>query len=145
MRSHAQILIVEDEQIVALDLQQRLRRMGHMVVGLAGTGVDAIARALVLRPDLALMDIHLPGTLDGLETAAFLRTHLNLPIIYVTGTTDAQTLTRMRQMAPALLLDKPITDERLHAAMDQIMQAPPRGVPEAESHPLCRLLRGQLS
>ena len=145
MRSHAQILIVEDEQIVALDLQQRLIRMGHMVVGLAGTGAEAIARALVLRPDLTLMDIHLPGTLDGLETAAFLRTHLNLPIIYVTGATDAQTLTRMRQMAPALLLDKPIMDERLLAALDQIMQAPPRRVREAEGHPLSRVLRGQLS
>jgi CheY-like chemotaxis protein len=145
MRPHAQILIVEDEQIVALDLQQRLRRMGHMVVGLAGTGADAIARALVLRPDLALMDIRLPGTLDGLEAAAFLRTHLNLPIIYVTGATDAQTLTRMHQMAPALLLDKPVTDERLHAALDHIMRAPPRGAREADGHPFSRLLRGQLS
>lgn len=145
MRSYAQILIVEDKHIVALDLQRRLTRMGHMVVGLAGTGADAIARALVLHPDLALMDIRLPGTLDGLETAAFLRTHLNLPIIYVTGATDTPTLTRMRQMAPALLLDKPVTDERLHAALDQIMQAPARGVPKVEGHPLSRLLRGQLS
>jgi CheY-like chemotaxis protein len=91
------------------------------------------------------MDIHLPGTLDGLETAAFLRTHLNLRVIYVTGAAAAQTLIRMRQMAPALLLDKPIMDERLLAALDQIIRAPPRRVREAEGHPLSRVLRGQLS
>jgi two-component system, response regulator PdtaR len=145
MRPHAQILIVEDEQIIALDLQRRLRRLGYVVAGLAGTGADAIALALALRPDLVLMDIQLPGGLDGLETAAFLRTHLNLPIIYVTTVTDPRTLTRVRQMAPALLLCKPITDERLHAVIDQTTQVPPPIPREAEGHPLSRLLRGQLA
>src|SRR5919106_5059625 len=134
MCPHAQILIVEDERIIALDLQRRLRRLGYPVVELAGTGADAIARALALRPDLVLMDIELPGALDGLETAAFLRTHLNVPIIYITGATDARTLTRVCQMAPALLLGKPITDETLHAALGQIMQASPRSSREAEGH-----------
>jgi two-component system, response regulator PdtaR len=144
MHPHAQILIVEDEQIIALDLQRRLRRLGYVVAGLAGTGADAIALALALRPDLVLMDIQLPGGLDGLETAAFLRTHLNLPIIYVTAVTDPGMLNRVRQMAPALLLCKPITDERLHAVISQITQVPPPISREAEGHPLSRLLRGQL-
>jgi CheY-like chemotaxis protein len=141
MCPHAQILIVEHERIIALDLQRRLRRLGYPVVELAGTGADAIARALALRPDLVLMDIELPGALDGLETAAFLRTHLNVPIIYITGATDARMLSRVCQMAPALLLGKPITDETLLAALDQIMQAPPRLSREAKGHPLSRLLR----
>ncbi len=141
MCPHAQILIVEDEGIIALDLQRRLRRLGYPVVELAGTGADAIARALALRPDLVLMDIQLPGALDGLETAAFLRTHLNVPIIFITGATDVRTPVQVCQMAPALLLGKPITDETLHAALGQIMQAPPRSSREAEGHPLSRLLR----
>jgi two-component system, cell cycle sensor histidine kinase and response regulator CckA len=144
MRSQAQILIVEDERIVALDLQRRLRRLGYTVAGVAGTGAEAIAHALALRPDLVLMDIRLPGGLDGLETAAFLRTHLNLPIIYVTGAVDPQTLTRVRQTAPALLLGKPVTDERLHDALAQTMQVPLRMSREAEGDPLSRLLRGQI-
>ncbi len=141
MCPHAQILIVEDERTIALDLQRRLRRLGYPVVELAGTGADAIARALALRPDLVLMDIQLPGSLNALETAAFLRTHLNVPIIYMTGVTDPWTLTRVCQMPPALLLGKPITDETLHAALGQIRQAPPRSPREAEGHPLSRLLR----
>jgi CheY-like chemotaxis protein len=145
MRPHAQILIVEDERIIALDLQRRLRRLGYVVAALAGTGVDAIALALALRPDLVLIDIQLPGGLDGLETAAFLRTHLNLPTIYVTGATDPGTLNRVRQMAPALLLCKPITDEKLHAALGQITQVPLPISREAGGHPLSRLLRGQLA
>jgi two-component system, cell cycle sensor histidine kinase and response regulator CckA len=144
MRPHAHILIVEDERIIALDLQRRLRRLGYAVVGVATTGADAIACALVLHPDLVLMDIQLPGPLDGMQAAAFLQTHLNLPILYLTGATAPGTLTQACPGTPVLLLHKPVTDETLHAALCQIVQAPPHISLTADAHPLRRLVRGQV-
>src|SRR5215217_7190382 len=65
----ARILVVEDESIVQLDLQSRLRRLGHSVVGFASRGEEAIAKAVDLVPDLVLMDVHLQGPMDGMEAA----------------------------------------------------------------------------
>jgi CheY-like chemotaxis protein len=99
MISPAQILIVEDERVVALDLARRLRQLGHTIAGLATFGTDAIMQALEHRPDLVLMDLRLPGAVDGLEATQFIRTHLNLPVLVVTGATDATTLARARHVS----------------------------------------------
>jgi CheY-like chemotaxis protein len=79
--SKARILVVEDEAIVALDIQNRLSMQGYDVVGIAATGEEAIAIASNTRPQLALMDIRLQGDVDGIETAQHLRTQFDIPII----------------------------------------------------------------
>jgi two-component system, cell cycle sensor histidine kinase and response regulator CckA len=81
----ARILIVEDESIVQLDLQHRLQRMGHSVVGMASKGEEAIAKAVELKPDLVLMDIRLDGPMDGIEAARHIRAQQGTPIVYVTA------------------------------------------------------------
>ena len=66
----AQILIVEDERIIAAELTRRITRLGYTVVATAGSGVEAIERAQASAPDLVLMDIGLPGEMNGLEAGA---------------------------------------------------------------------------
>lgn len=74
--STSRILIVEDESIVALDIQARLKHLGYQVVGIADSGEEAIKLAGTEKPDLALMDIRLNGYMDGVETAQHLRDRL---------------------------------------------------------------------
>jgi CheY-like chemotaxis protein len=78
----ARILIVEDEHIIAWDLERRLTRLGYAVLGIVSSGQDAIEKALELRPDLILMDIRLPGNMDGIEAAERIRAQLQTVILY---------------------------------------------------------------
>jgi CheY-like chemotaxis protein len=118
------ILIVEDDRVVALDFARQLRQLGYTIVGLATSGTEAIVQALMHHPDLVLMDLHLPGAVDGLEAAQFLRTHLNLPVLVVTGVTDATILARARQVSPTGVLCKPVAEGALAAALREVF---PRG------------------
>ncbi len=104
MMPPACILIVEDERVVALDLARRLRQLGYTIAGLATSGTEAIAQALTYHPDLVLMDPRLPGAVDGLEAAQFLRTHLNLPV---------------------LVLAKPVEDHALQSALHRALTGGP--------------------
>lgn len=81
----ARILIVEDEQIVQLDLQHRLQRLGHAVVGAATSGSEAIAKAAELKPDLVLMDVRLEGAMDGIEAASQICAARETPVLLLTA------------------------------------------------------------
>ncbi len=82
---NARILVVEDETIVQLDLQHRLERMGHSVIGTATTGEEAVAKAIDLKPDLVLMDVRLEGPMDGIEAARRIHAEQDTPVVYVTA------------------------------------------------------------
>ena len=116
----ARILIVEDERIVQLDLQQRLRRMGHTVVGISATGEDAINQAAKLTPDLILMDVRLEGRMDGLEAARRIRANRRTPIIYVTA--YATTLGDASQDIFGPCLSKPFSASELHAVIAKTLE-----------------------
>jgi CheY-like chemotaxis protein len=133
MTPPACILIVEDERVVALDLARRLRELGYTVAGLATSGTDAITQALTHHPDLVLMDLRLPGTVDGLEAAQFLRTHLNLPVLVVSAATDATTLVRAREVSPAGVLAKPVADDALRSALHRVFTGRPVARPLREA------------
>jgi len=64
------VLVVEDEAVIAMEIEMRLGKMGYEIVGPAATGERALALAEASRPDLALMDINLVGPQDGVDTAA---------------------------------------------------------------------------
>ena len=78
------ILVVDDEAIITMQLEERLHAMGYTVAGMAATGEDAIAKARRLSPDLILMDIVMPGKLNGIEAAAVILSELDIPVIFVT-------------------------------------------------------------
>jgi PAS domain S-box-containing protein len=117
----ASILIVEDEKIVALDLRGRLRRLGYDVLGMASWGEEAIRKAEELRPDLTLMDIKLKGELDGIEVAQHLRTHFDIPVVYLTAYADDDTLERAKVTEAFGYVLKPFEERDLHTAIDMAL------------------------
>jgi CheY-like chemotaxis protein len=113
MQRPARILIVEDEPLIAHDLRWRVTRLGYTAAALAATGPEAVQQALAHRPDLVLMDIRLRGTMDGIEAAAVIRTHLDLPVRYRSASVEAMTLAHADATHPAGFLHKPVSDQDL--------------------------------
>ena len=117
MTQHTQILIVEDERIIARDLQQTLQELGYDAWGVASSAQEAITLASERIPDIVLMDIRLKGATDGIETAAVLRERFNVPIIFLTAHADAATLNRAKRVEPHGYLVKPVKTDELRSAM----------------------------
>ncbi len=116
-----QILLVEDEMIVALDVQQRLESLGYSVVAHASSGSEAIYFATDLTIDLILMDIKLRGDMDGIEAAAKIREHLDIPIIYLTAFADEKTLSRAKLTQAYGYLIKPFDDRELRSSLEMAL------------------------
>jgi DNA-binding NtrC family response regulator len=112
------ILIVEDEAIVALDLEERLRRLGYDVVGIVDSCADALASAAELRPDLVLMDIELRDDRDGISAAEQLRAELALPVVFLTAYADAATIDRAKRASPHGYVVKPFEERDLRATLE---------------------------
>jgi len=113
----ARLLIVEDEAIVAMDLQQRLERLGHQVVGTAATGEAAIQRAEEVRPDITLMDIRLKGEMDGVTAAAEIDRRFGTPVVFLTAHSDTPTVQRATAAEPFGYILKPVDDRELEIAI----------------------------
>src|ERR1035437_8021457 len=90
------VLLVEDDAIISLDTRYRLQKLGHEVTGGGSDGEAAIAAVRETSPDVVLMDIGLPGTMDGIATAAKLREIRDVPVIYLTAYGDDATLARVK-------------------------------------------------
>ena len=103
----ARLLIVEDEGIVALNIQNRLQGLGYSVVATVSSGEEAIQVAGETRPDLILMDIKLDGKVDGIEAAAEIHRLFHLPVVYLTAYTNDETLNRAKLTEPYGYILKP--------------------------------------
>jgi len=115
------ILVVEDENIVAKDIQNTLKSLGYVVTGIVATGEDAIQKAGETRPDLVLMDIMLKGYQDGVEAAQHILARYNIPVIYLTAFTDEKTLQRAKITEPYGYILKPFEERELHIAVEMAM------------------------
>lgn len=113
------ILIVEDESIVQLDLQTRLERMGHSVVGVAARGEEAVEKAVELKPDLVIMDVRLEGDMDGIEAARRIRERQGTPIVYVTA--YAPTLCPGGRDVLGPCVSKPFRTAELQSTIAQVL------------------------
>jgi diguanylate cyclase (GGDEF)-like protein len=112
------VLIVEDDAIVALDLEQALAGLGYRICGPMTTGEEAVAIAVQEPPDLLLMDVDLPGPVDGIEAARQIRGRLDVPVIFLTGHSDAGTLARAMAAEPFGYLLKPFQAKDLKCAIE---------------------------
>ncbi|MDP3176926.1 MAG: diguanylate cyclase, partial [Spirochaetaceae bacterium] len=116
--NNEKILIVEDEKIIALDLQRRLERFGYTVVGMASDGPEALELADQRHPDIILMDIMLAGSIDGIEVAKQIKATLAIPIIFLTAYTDEKTLERAKEVEPYGYILKPFKERELYTTID---------------------------
>ena len=112
------ILIVEDEGILAMDLKDTLEKLGYYVSAVASSGEEAVELAAERRPDLILMDIVLNGAMDGIEAANKIRSTLKVPVIYLTAYADEDTVKRAKITEPFGYLVKPYNDKELEAALE---------------------------
>ncbi|MBD2253320.1 response regulator [Nostoc parmelioides] len=112
-----QVLIVEDEFILAFDLKEKLDNLGHKVIDIVDSAEEAIKTAIEFHPDLILMDIRLRGKMDGIEAAREIWTYLRIPIIYVTGHSDKSTVERATEIFTFGYVLKPVSEENLYVAI----------------------------
>lgn len=115
------IMVVEDERIVADDIKMSLQRLGYIVPAVAFTGEDAIKKAKETRPDLVLMDIVLQGEMDGIEATAVIQSRYNIPIVYLTAYADEKTLERAKITEPFGYILKPFEDRDLHTTIEMAL------------------------
>jgi hypothetical protein len=110
-------MVVEDEAIIALDIQRQLTTAGFTVAGKAQSAEAAFREIEREHPDIVLMDIRLRGEMDGVQAAAIIRSRYSLPVVYLTAHTDGATLKRAQDTEPFGFLVKPLVNASLKAAI----------------------------
>lgn len=115
------IFIVEDEAIVANDLKETLLSLEYRVAGIAKSGELALETVKETRPDLVLMDIHLAGEMDGVETAGKIHILYNIPVIYLTAYADKILLDRAKITEPYGYVIKPYDERELHSIIEMAL------------------------
>lgn len=121
MMNDAHIFIVEDEILVARDLEQQLTALGYTVVGIAASGEEALEQIERLQPQLVLMDIRLQGKMDGIATADVLRQQFSLPVVYLTAHADQATVARARITEPFGYILKPFEERELSTVVEMAL------------------------
>lgn len=116
------ILVVEDNVIVAMELQARLVQAGYLVTGIAATGDAAVQQALARRPDLLLMDITLKGPMDGIEAVTRIQEVYSPSVIYVTAYANESVRNRVMATHPAAYLTKPFEPGDLLRAVAKALE-----------------------
>jgi PAS domain S-box-containing protein len=153
MPGSAGILLVEDEAIIAADLEERLTRMGYRVVGIGTTGEEAIGMADARRPDLIVMDVVMPGKMDGIAAATEIRRRFGIPAVFLTAYADLELIERAKASTPLGYILKPFREHQLYSTVEialyngrmerrmQESEARYRAVVEDQSDLVCRFSR----
>ena len=119
--SHRRALIVDDEAMTALGLESNMRELGYETCDLAANGRQAFLHAMNDQPDVALVDVNLEGGREGIEVARRLRELCEVPVVFVTGYTDHDTVDRIHEVLPgAPVLGKPVWGDRLADAVKAV-------------------------
>ena len=117
----ARILIVEDENIVALDIQNQLKSAGYRVCGVFGSGEEAIESIDEADPHLVLMDIHLQGEMDGVQAAGIIRDRYRIPVVFLTAFADTVTIDRAKIIEPFGYITKPFDERSLRTTIEMAL------------------------
>jgi DNA-binding NarL/FixJ family response regulator len=115
------ILIVEDEAIIALEIEDRLLNMGFQVCGTASSGEKAILLAETNSPDLILMDIKIKGEMNGIEAANIIYERFKIPSIYLTAFMDEKITAQTNELLKRRYLIKPIVEDELKSAIENVL------------------------
>lgn len=117
----ARVLVVEDEKIIAKDIESTLKRIGHESAGSVARGEDAIIMTEKEKPDMVLMDITLKGEMDGIEAAKIINDRFSIPIVYITAHQDEDTIEKTKGTNPYGYITKPLDDRDLSTAINSAM------------------------
>ena len=112
------ILVVEDQRLIAADIENTLKKLGYVVVGNVSSGEEAISKSDQLRPELVLMDVRLRGEMDGIQAAEIIRDRFNVPVVYLTAYADEETILRAKKTTPFGYLVKPFNERELRATIE---------------------------
>ena len=115
------ILIVEDENIIALDIRSMLEDLGYMVSDIVSSGEESIRKASKIKPDLVLMDIKLKGKLDGVSAGQEIFRQFQIPIVYLTAYSDPATINRInneKNGSPSSVINKPFDEGQLQTVIN---------------------------
>ena len=112
------LIIADDEVIISTQLEEFLKTKGFDIVGIATSGVQAVALAKELMPDLMLMDIVMPGELDGISAASKINRELKIPVIFLTAYADEEMINRAKHIGPFGYVLKPIQEQQILAAIE---------------------------
>lgn len=118
----SQIMIVEDESIVAMDIERCLKKLGYEVPLVVSSGEEALANVERILPNLILMDIQLKGIMDGIETAREVQKISNIPIIFLTAYADESTLQKAKEAEPYGYILKPFEEAELRTAIEVVLK-----------------------
>lgn len=112
------ILIVENEALIAKDVKMTLERLGYEVTAVATSYQEAVKHVHEQRPDLALMDINIDGNKDGIQTAKALRTHYDIPVVFLTSLKEYETIQKAKESDPFGYLVKPFRPDDLQSSIE---------------------------
>jgi CheY-like chemotaxis protein len=118
------IMIVEDENIIALDIRSILEELGYMVSSIVSSGEESIQEASKIKPDLVLMDVKLKGNLDGLSAGETIYKQFRIPIVYLTAYSDQATINRIKNGKngnPSTMINKPFDEGELQTVIDDTL------------------------
>lgn len=119
--ANVNILIVEDESILAINMKMSLLDMGYSVVGIAASGNQAIELAEQTNPNIIFMDIKIKGKIDGIETAKILYKKLKKRVVFITALTDKATEQRAAECNPIAFISKPVEDFQFRGIIDKAL------------------------
>jgi len=117
----AKILIVEDEAIIAMELESQLQSLGYEVISIVDTGEKAIKKAETDKPDLILMDIRIKGEMDGIDTAEVIRNRFCIPVIFSTAYLDQERIERAKITMPFGYVLKPMQERDLRVTLEMAL------------------------
>ncbi len=119
--SKANILIVEDEAIIAKEIKASLENMGYAVTSIVKSGKEAVEKAKQEHPDIILMDIKLEGEMDGIESSELVQNSLDIPVIFLTAYADEEKLDRAKLTLPFGYVLKPFRDRDLRVTIEMAL------------------------
>jgi len=112
------LIIADDEVIIATQLEEFLSTQGFNIIGIASSGLEAVEMAMALKPDLMLMDIVMPGELDGIAAAEKINRALQIPVIFLTAYADEEMIQRAKPIGPFGYVLKRIQERQILAAIE---------------------------
>ena len=116
--NRAEILIVEDNRIVAEGIKRSLEKLGFGISDILSSGEQALEKISEYNPDLVLMDIMLKGEMNGTEATDQIQSRFNIPVVYLTAYTDEDVLNRAKKTEPFGYVVKPFEDRELNTAIE---------------------------